>query len=87
MTRRWSPECRGGLGPWAWLEALARAALAEPPEWHPADEELIAIRPKSPEDRRLTLDIQKLWMIKYFSVFLIPLVIIGAGIGVWWRRR
>jgi hypothetical protein len=43
MTRRWSPECRGGLGPWAWLEALARAALAEPPEWHPADEELIAL--------------------------------------------
>jgi ABC-type uncharacterized transport system involved in gliding motility auxiliary subunit len=55
--------------------------------WLSADEELIAIRPKSPEDRRLTLDIQKLWMIKYFSVFLIPLVIIGAGIGVWWRRR
>lgn len=55
--------------------------------WLSADEELIAIRPKSPEDRRLSMDIQKLWMIKYFSVFLIPLVIIGAGVTVWWRRR
>jgi hypothetical protein len=28
-----------------------------------------------------------MWVIKYLSVFLIPLAAIGAGVVVWWRRR
>jgi ABC-type uncharacterized transport system involved in gliding motility auxiliary subunit len=55
--------------------------------WLSADEELISIRPKSQEDRRLTLNVQNMWVIKYLSVFLIPLAAIGAGVVVWWRRR
>lgn len=55
--------------------------------WLSADEELISIRPKSPEDRRLTLNVQSMWVIKYLSVFLLPIAVIAAGVVVWWRRR
>jgi len=55
--------------------------------WLSADEELISIRPKSPEDRRLSLNVQNMWVIKYLSVFILPLAVIGAGVVVWWRRR
>ncbi len=55
--------------------------------WLSADEELISIRPKSPEDRRLTLNVQNMWVIKYVSVFLLPIAVIAAGVVVWWRRR
>jgi len=55
--------------------------------WLSSDEELISIRPKSPEDRRLSLNVQNMWVIKYLSVFLLPIAAIGAGVVVWWRRR
>lgn len=55
--------------------------------WLSADEELISIRPKTPEDRRLSLNVQNMWVIKYLSVFILPMAVIGAGVVVWWRRR
>jgi len=55
--------------------------------WLSADEELISIRPKTSEDRRLTLNVQSMWVIKYLSVFILPIAVIAAGVVVWWRRR
>jgi len=55
--------------------------------WLSSDEELISIRPKDPEDRRLALNRRQMTMIFYTSVLLLPLAVIGAGISVWWKRR
>ncbi len=55
--------------------------------WLSADEDLIAIRPKEPEDRRLTLTRAQMRMVFYSSVVLLPLAVIAAGFSVWWRRR
>ena len=55
--------------------------------WLSSDEDLISIRPKDPEDRRLNMNPTQATMLFYGSVVLIPLAIIMAGVGVWWRRR
>jgi len=55
--------------------------------WLSSDEELISIRPKDPEDRRLALNRRQMAMIFYTSVLLLPLAVIGAGISMWWKRR
>ncbi len=55
--------------------------------WLAADEDLISIRPKDPQDRRLSLTRRQMQFVFYSSVFLIPLLVIGAGISVWWKRR
>ncbi len=55
--------------------------------WLASDEDLISIRPKEPEDRRLTLNRAQMSMIRLVSQFLLPLIIIIAGIMVWARRR
>jgi len=55
--------------------------------WLSADEDLISIRPKEPEDRRLTLSRQQMARIFWSTVVGLPLVIIVAGVVVWWRRR
>ncbi len=55
--------------------------------WLSADEELISIRPKDPEDRRLSLTQRQMRMLMYTSLIVLPLAAIITGIGVWWRRR
>jgi len=55
--------------------------------WLAADEDLISIRPKDPQDRRLSLTRRQMQMVFYSSVILLPLFVIGAGISVWWKRR
>jgi len=55
--------------------------------WLSSDEDLISIRPKDPEDRRLSLSAAQMSRILYTSVFLLPLAIIAGGTWVWWRRR
>jgi ABC-type uncharacterized transport system involved in gliding motility auxiliary subunit len=55
--------------------------------WLSSDEELISIRPKDPEDRRLALNRRQMSLILYTSVFLLPLAVIAAGVSVWWKRR
>jgi ABC-type uncharacterized transport system involved in gliding motility auxiliary subunit len=55
--------------------------------WLASDEDLISIRPKDNDDRRINLtESQKKWML-ITSQFLLPLFVIIAGITVWWRRR
>ncbi|MBZ5635258.1 MAG: GldG family protein [Acidobacteriia bacterium] len=55
--------------------------------WLSSDEDLISIRPKDPEDRRLNMNPRQATMLFYGSVVVIPLAIIFAGVGVWWKRR
>jgi ABC-type uncharacterized transport system involved in gliding motility auxiliary subunit len=55
--------------------------------WLSSDPDLISIRPKDPEDRRLNMNARQSNMLFYGSVVLLPLAIIFAGVGVWWKRR
>ena len=55
--------------------------------WLSRQEGLIAVRPKAPEDRRLTLTANQLLRIEILSIVLIPAAIFGLGIYTWWRRR
>jgi ABC-type uncharacterized transport system involved in gliding motility auxiliary subunit len=55
--------------------------------WLSSDEDLISIRPKEPEDRKLTMTRAQVRWVGITSLLLIPLIVIGTGISVWWRRR
>jgi ABC-type uncharacterized transport system involved in gliding motility auxiliary subunit len=55
--------------------------------WLSADEDLIAIRPKDPEDRRLTLGPNQMKLMFYGSVVLLPMLMLFTGLNVWWKRR
>ncbi len=55
--------------------------------WLSADEDLISIRPKDPQDRRLNLSRRGMNLLLYSSLLGIPLLVIAAGMSVWWRRR
>ena len=55
--------------------------------WLCSDEDLISIRPKPPEDRRITLTGAQLNGVRLTSQFALPLLVIVVGISVWWNRR
>jgi ABC-type uncharacterized transport system involved in gliding motility auxiliary subunit len=55
--------------------------------WLSSDEDLISIRPKEPEDRRITMTNAQFRWVLISSQFILPLVVIFAGISVWWKRR
>ncbi|HVH85711.1 MAG TPA: GldG family protein [Terriglobales bacterium] len=55
--------------------------------WLASDEDLISIRPKEREDRRITMTRAQFTWIRTTSQFLMPLVVIVAGVSVWWKRR
>jgi ABC-type uncharacterized transport system involved in gliding motility auxiliary subunit len=55
--------------------------------WLSSDEDLISIRPKAPEDRPLTMNNRQMSMVFYESVVFLPLLIVIAGVSVWWKRR
>ena len=55
--------------------------------WLTADEDLISIRPKAPEDRPLNISTQKMNMIFWLSLVIFPLAIVGFGMATWWKRR
>jgi ABC-type uncharacterized transport system involved in gliding motility auxiliary subunit len=55
--------------------------------WLSSDEDLISIRPKEPEDRRITMTEAQRHRMIYTSQFLFPLAVIVVGFSVWWRRR
>lgn len=56
-------------------------------DWLTNDEDLISIRPKDPEDRRIQLTRSQMVMLRLVSQFLIPLGVILAGVLVWLKRR
>jgi ABC-type uncharacterized transport system involved in gliding motility auxiliary subunit len=55
--------------------------------WLSSDEDLISIRPKEKEDRRITMTRAQLNWVRATSQFLLPGIIVVVGIGVWWKRR
>jgi ABC-type uncharacterized transport system involved in gliding motility auxiliary subunit len=55
--------------------------------WLSSDEDLISIRPKEPEDRRITMTGAQFSWVRIVSQFLLPLAVILTGVSVWWRRR
>ena len=55
--------------------------------WLSQQENLIAIRPKEADDRRLTMTATQQANINWMTLLLIPAVIFGTGIYSWWRRR
>ncbi len=55
--------------------------------WLAQEKDLISIRPKSPQDRRMTLSQSQQTTLFYLTVVLLPLGVIVAGISVWSQRR
>ena len=55
--------------------------------WLAQEEDLISIRPRDTEDRRVTLTPRQSRMIFFISVILMPLAALIAGAAVWIRRR
>lgn len=55
--------------------------------WLSSDEDLISIRPKEQEDRRINLTRAQFFTLRSVSQFLLPLIVVIAGVMVWVRRR
>jgi ABC-type uncharacterized transport system involved in gliding motility auxiliary subunit len=80
-----------GNSAWASNQALGfsgnRNLLLNTVNWLSSDEDLIAIRPKEPEDRRITLTRAQFRMVQTTSQFFLPLIVIFGGVMVWLKRR
>jgi len=55
--------------------------------WLAQQENLIAIRPRDAQDRRLTLTADQTQRIFLLSIFVIPGLVFAAGFYSWWKRR
>ena len=55
--------------------------------WLSQQENLISIRPKEADDRRITLTATQQNNIMWLSLLIIPGLIFGSGVYSWWRRR
>ena len=55
--------------------------------WLAQQENLISIRARDPEDRRIMLTADQERLIFYLTVLIVPGLILLAGVQTWWRRR
>ena len=55
--------------------------------WLSQQENLIAVRPRQPEDRRLTLTADQQNRIMILVLFIIPGLVFATGVYTWWTRR
>jgi len=55
--------------------------------WLSSDEDLISIRPKEPENRPITMTSAQMSVVLVTSVLVLPLLVVAAGLSVWWKRR
>jgi ABC-type uncharacterized transport system involved in gliding motility auxiliary subunit len=55
--------------------------------WLAQQENLISIRAKPEDDRRLTLTADQQQRINWFTLLFLPGFILGAGVYSWWSRR
>ena len=80
-----------GSASWAannFISSMANSDLAlNAVNWLASDEDLISIRPKEQDDRRITMTKNQLMWVRTTSQFLLPLVVVVAGVSVWWKRR
>ena len=55
--------------------------------WLAQDEDLISIRPKAPEDRKVVMSESQARMLQLFTLIFLPGAVLACGIVVWTRRR
>src|ERR1700677_3943409 len=55
--------------------------------WLSSDEDLISIRPKPQDDRRVTMTRAQLNLVRLTSQFILPFLVVIGGTMVWWKRR
>jgi ABC-type uncharacterized transport system involved in gliding motility auxiliary subunit len=55
--------------------------------WLAGQENLIAIRPREAQDRRLSMTADQQRFMMLLTIFIIPGLILLAGVQAWWRRR
>lgn len=55
--------------------------------WLGQQENMIAIRPRDPEDRRITMTADQQIVTFWLTVVVIPGLILVTGVWTWWRRR
>ena len=55
--------------------------------WLSLQENLIAIRPKAADDRRITVTADQQTRIRWLTLFIIPGLLFAAGVRTWWKRR
>ena len=55
--------------------------------WLAQDEDLISIRPKETQDRRLNVSAAQMRIFFYFAIIFLPLVMIAAGVSIFLKRR
>jgi hypothetical protein len=55
--------------------------------WLSEEEDLIAIRPREKDDRRITLSEAQAGQVRTLVLAVMPLTVMALGLAVWWRRR
>ena len=55
--------------------------------WLAEQENLISIRPRAPEDRRITLTADQQFRVQLLVLLLIPGAVLATGVYTWWWRR
>ena len=55
--------------------------------WLAQQENLISIRPKNPEDRRLQLTADQVTLVDWFVLGIVPLLLFGNAFRLYWKRR
>lgn len=55
--------------------------------WLAEEESLISIRAKPQEDRSLQLTNNQERLVFYLSIYVMPLILLLLGGGIWWKRR
>ena len=55
--------------------------------WLAQQEDLISIRPRDPQDRRLNMTAEQARIVFWGTIAIIPLLLAATGIRMWWRRR
>src|SRR5262249_29872346 len=55
--------------------------------WLAQQEDFIAIRPRSSQDRPLSMTADQQSMMFWFTMVIVPLLLFGNAVRVYWRRR
>ncbi len=80
-----------GNSAWASNQALGfsgnRNLLLNMINWLSSDEDLISIRPKEAEDRRINLTRAQFRTVQFTSQIFLPLIVVFGGVLVWLKRR